>query len=120
MSAAETAMAQVSPDIPLDQEGPVFREPWEAQAFAIAVALHEKGLFSWSEWAQTLGSVIRHETQKPTGRGYYRLWMIALERITAEKQAISAAELHQRQHEWENAAARTPHGMAITLETKGN
>ena len=115
MSAAEKALAEASPEIPLDHDGPVFREPWEAQAFAIAVALHEKGLFSWSEWAKILGSVIAEDAKCSAGQDYYRLWLAALERIVAEKQVIGDEELHIRQHEWEEAAARTPHGMPIEL-----
>ena len=31
------------PGVPRDADGPVFREPWEAQAFAMTLALHERG-----------------------------------------------------------------------------
>ena len=115
MKRAERALVEASPHIPLGDEGPVFREPWEAQAFAMAVALHENGLFNWSEWAKTLGSVIAEDTKCSAGQEYYRLWLAALERIVAEKQVIGDEELHIRQHEWEEAAARTPHGMPIEL-----
>jgi nitrile hydratase accessory protein len=70
------------PAIPRDRNGPVFREPWEARAFGLAVALQERGLFSWSEWAETLGVVIA-ETPDPDGSRYYQCWLEALERITA-------------------------------------
>ena len=51
MSASAAALVETLPDLPRDADGPVFREPWEAQAFAMAVSLHERGLFTWPEWA---------------------------------------------------------------------
>src|SRR5271166_274059 len=78
------------PSIPRDQEGPVFREPWEAAAFAMALALHERGLFTWPEWAATLADEIRRaqaEGDPDTGDTYYRHWLAALERLAAEKAA---------------------------------
>ena len=76
------------PGIPCDAEGPVFREPWEAQAFAMALALHERGLFTWTEWAATLGDEIKRAQaagDPDTGETYYRHWLNALERLVAEK-----------------------------------
>ena len=73
----------------MDDE-PVFREPWEAQAFALAVALHQQGLFTWPEWAATLADEIKRAqaTGDPdTGETYYRHWLAALERLVAEKGA---------------------------------
>ena len=70
------------------REGPVFREPWEAQAFAMTLALHERGLFSWPEWAATLGDEIKRAQaagDPDTGETYYRHWLNALERIVAAK-----------------------------------
>jgi nitrile hydratase accessory protein len=72
------------PSIPRDRDGPVFREPWEARAFGLAVALQESGLFGWGEWAETLGAVIA-ETQDPDGSLYYHCWLEALERLAAQK-----------------------------------
>ena len=57
--AAARRASEALPDIPRDADGPVFREPWEAHAFAMALALHERGLFSWPEWAATLAVEIR-------------------------------------------------------------
>ena len=76
------------PGIPRDAEGPVFREPWEAQAFAMALALYERGLFTWPEWAATLGAEIKRAQaagDPDTGETYYRHWLNALERLVAEK-----------------------------------
>src|SRR5579859_4652478 len=86
--AMARAAAQAVPGIPCDAEGPVFREPWEAQAFALAVALHERGLFGWPEWAALLGEEIKAAQRAgdpDTGATYYRHWLAALERMVARK-----------------------------------
>ncbi|MCB1460571.1 MAG: nitrile hydratase accessory protein [Nitratireductor sp.] len=115
LKPAEQALINASPEMPLEHEGPVFREPWEAQAFAMAVALHERGVFSWGEWAEMLGEVIRQDALSPTGQGYYQLWLKALERIIADKRVVAEDEREIREREWHAAAARTPHGMPIML-----
>ncbi|MFZ1813551.1 MAG: nitrile hydratase accessory protein [Rhizobiaceae bacterium] len=99
----------------MDDDGPVFREPWEASAFAMTLALYDKGVFSWSEWAETLGAVIAEDGGKSKPGDYYRLWLMALERLAEQRIGISGDELHGRQHAWEEAAARTPHGQPIEL-----
>src|SRR5439155_23490236 len=84
------------PSIPRDAEGPVFREPWEAQAFAMALALHERRLFTWPEWAATLADEIKRAQaagDPDTGETYYRHWLNALERIDAEKGPTDAVPL---------------------------
>jgi len=86
--------AEAVPGLPRDEGGPVFREPWEAQAFALAVALNERGLFTWSEWAAALGEEIKRAQaagDPDLGNTYYRHWLVALERILAATLAISAA-----------------------------
>src|SRR6266852_2764297 len=86
-AAARRAAAAV-PSIPRDAEGPVFREPWEAQAFAMALTLHRRGLFTWGEWAATLAAEIKRAQaagDPDTGDTYYRHWLGALERLVAEK-----------------------------------
>jgi nitrile hydratase accessory protein len=106
------------PSIPQDAQGPVFREPWEAQAFAMTLALHERGEFTWSEWAEALSDAIAEEGNRgdaDTGENYYRHWMTALERIAARKGLVSAPRLRERRAEWEEAARRTPHGQPIDL-----
>jgi nitrile hydratase accessory protein len=102
----------------LPPRNPVFNAPWEAQAFAMAVALHERGLFTWKEWAATLAQVIaevRARGEADTGEDYYLHWLAALERLVAAKGVASAQVLAQRRHEWEEAAHRTPHGKPIEL-----
>ena len=106
------------PSIPQDAQGPVFREPWEAQAFAMTLALHKAGLFAWTEWAATLGEEIKkaQTTGDPdTGETYYHHWLAALERIVAEKGVTTRETLVQHYHAWEQAAFRTPHGTPIEL-----
>src|SRR5262247_1482491 len=102
--------ADAVPSIPRDAEGPVFREPWEAQAFAMALALHERGLFTWPEWAATLADEIKRAQaagDPDTGETYYRHWLNALERIVAEKGAATADTLALTRAAWDRAAERT-------------
>ena len=106
------------PGIPRDAQGPVFKAPWEAQAFAMAVALHERGAFSWKEWAATLAEVIaevKRRGEADDGSDYYRHWLTALERIVARKGIVTEALLHHRRDEWDHAARNTPHGQPIEL-----
>ena len=108
-----------APGIPRDTGGPVFREPWEAQAFAIAVALHERGLFDWGEWTAVLGDEIKRAQaggDPDTGETYYRHWLAALERIAAEKGIADPVTLARYREAWDHAADRTPHGMPIVLQ----
>src|SRR5690349_13123352 len=110
--------ADAVPSIPRDAEGPVFREPWEAQAFAMAVRLHERGLFTWPEWAATLAEEIKRaqaEGDPDTGETYYRHWLRALERLVATKGVASPEMLHRYRDAWDRAADRTPHGLPIVL-----
>jgi len=109
------------PSIPCDAEGPVFREPWEAQAFAMALVLHERGLFSWSEWAATLSAEIKRAQaagDPDTGETYYRHWLAALERLIAEKGITTSETLHRYRDAWDYAADRTPHGTPIELRSE--
>jgi len=109
---------RIIPSIPRDAEGPVFREPWEAHAFAMALTLHERGLFSWTEWAATLAEEIaRAQTQgdADTGDTYYRHWLATLERLVAEKDVASSAMLTRYRDAWDHAADRTSHGAPIEL-----
>ena len=116
---AEAAAALSS--IASGSDGVVFREPWEAEAFAIAVALNEHGLFSWTEWAATLADEIRAAQARgdpDTGETYYRHWLAALERLAIAKHATDSATLARYREAWNHAAARTPHGTPIELAPK--
>jgi nitrile hydratase accessory protein len=109
------------PDLPRDGAGPVFHEPWEAQAFAMALALHERGLFTWNEWAAALGREIKAAQaagDPDTGNTYYRHWLNALERLVAEKKVASGDALARYRDAWRHAAQRTPHGTPIALADK--
>ena len=115
--AARQAVRTV-PGIPRDTEGPVFREPWEAQAFALALALQERGLFTWGEWATALGEEIRRAQaagDPDTGDTYYRHWLAALERVAELKGLTDTAALARYRDAWDHAADRTPHGRPIEL-----
>ena len=112
------ALRDALPDLPRDDAGPVFKAPWEAQAFAMAVALNERGAFEWKEWAETLAGVIaevRARGETDSGEDYYRHWLTALERITTRKGLVSDAALARRRDEWDEAARNTPHGKPIEL-----
>ena len=107
------------PTIPRDTEGPVFREPWEAQAFAMTLALHARGLFTWPEWAAMLAEEIKRAQaagDPDTGETYYRHWLNALERIVAAKGVTSEQTLARTREAWDHAADRTPHGAPIELK----
>jgi nitrile hydratase accessory protein len=107
------------PDIPRDQDGPVFREPWEAQAFAMALALHARGLFAWTEWAQMLAKEIKRAQgsgDADTGQTYYRHWLATLEKLVAAKGVATSETLHRYREAWDRAADRTPHGSPIELK----
>jgi nitrile hydratase accessory protein len=115
--AARRALDAVS-SIPRDADGPVFHEPWEAQAFAMALMLHARGLFTWSEWATTLGEEIKRAQaagDPDTGDTYYRHWLAALERLVAAKGVAQPSTLTRYRDAWDRAADRTPHGQPIEL-----
>ncbi len=100
-------------------DAPPFAEPWQAHAFAMVVQLHERGLFSWPEWADTLAQTIataQAAGDPDRGDTYYAHWLAALEVIVARKGASSAAELTRTADAWDRAADRTPHGQPIELQ----
>ena len=111
--------AKAVPSIPRDANGPVFRAPWEAHAFAMALALHEKGLFAWPEWSTMLGEEIKKAQaagDPDTGETYYLHWLATLERMVAEKGATTSQSLKDHFQAWEHAMHRTPHGKPIELK----
>lgn len=101
-----------------DRDGPVFREPWEASAFALTVKLHETGLFAWSEWAETLSGKITEaqaDGDPDLGDTYYQHWLAALETLMLRKTDLTVEQLLSRKTAWERAAERAPHGEPILL-----
>ncbi|HRY27479.1 MAG TPA: nitrile hydratase accessory protein [Geminicoccaceae bacterium] len=104
--------------LPRDADGPVFAEPWQAQAFAMAVLLHEQGLFTWPEWAATLAAEIASAPaidDPVDGSAYYRHWLAALERLVVARGVASESNLAGLAAAWQTAAAATPHGRPIEL-----
>ena len=106
------------PRLPRDEEGPVFAEPWQAQAFALAVKLSEQGHFTWTEWAAALAD----EVKAAAGRGepddgsrYYEYWLAALERLVAAKGLVGRVAMRERKEAWADAYRHTPHGKPIEL-----
>ncbi len=107
------SLAEV-PALPRDDEGPVFKEPWEAQAFAMTVKLHQAGVFTWPEWVDALSAEIASagaDTDKP----YYALWLAALEKLVAGKGVASFAEMGTLKDAWRDAYLGTPHGQPVEL-----
>jgi nitrile hydratase accessory protein len=108
------------PGLPLgDDSAPVFAEPWQAQAFAMTLQLHQRGLFTWPEWAQALSqqiSAAQAAGDADLGDTYYHHWLSALETLVAAKGATQTAELQRYASAWDHAADRTPHGQPIHLQ----
>jgi len=105
----------------LRDDAPAFREPWQAHAFALAVKLHERGVFSWREWADALAAQIAAAAQRgepDRGDTYYQHWLAALEALVAAKGAASLPELQRTARAWDRAAGRTPHGRPIELQPR--
>ena len=113
-SELEAVLCKVAP-LPRDDSGPVFAAPWQAQAFAMALHLHARGLFSWTQWAEALGAEIRAAGATDDGSRYYEHWLAALEKIVAASGATDARALRERAEAWGRAAAATPHGKPIEL-----
>jgi nitrile hydratase accessory protein len=106
------------PRLPRDEGGPVFAEPWQAQAFALAVRLSEQGHFSWKEWAATLAEELKAAADRgepDDGSHYYEHWLAALERLVNLKGLTDPAELVKRKDDWANAYRHTPHGKPVEL-----
>src|SRR3954453_17532609 len=103
-TAAAAKAAAAVPSIPRDADGPVFREPWEAQAFALALALHARGVFTWGEWAASLADEIRRAQANgdpDTGETYYRHWLASLERLIAAKGLATRQTLNRYRDAWD-------------------
>lgn len=118
MTAAWAATNAI-PSLPKDADGPVFREPWEAEAFAMAVALEARGVFTWGEWADMLGAEIKRAQaagDADTGVTYYSHWLSTLERMVTAKGLATLDTLETYRDAWDHAADRTPHGVAIELK----
>lgn len=105
-----------SQGLPLSDDGdPVFAEPWQAQAFAMTVHLHEKALFTWAEWAQCLSREVHRPHRAADGSDYFDAWVAALCSLLSDKGVADAETLLTLQKSWQRAAQATPHGQPIEL-----
>lgn len=106
------------PPLPRDEGGPIFQEPWQAQAFALAVRLSEQGHFTWKEWASALAEELQAAARRgepDDGSRYYHHWLAALERLVAAKHLATGAALLERKEAWADAYRHTPHGKPVLL-----
>ena len=109
------------PALPRDADGPVFEAPWQAQAFAMTLSLHSRGIFTWREWADALARELARAAARgepDDGSHYYEHWLAALESLVAAKRIVSGDELERRVHAWDEAARATPHGKPIELQRR--
>jgi nitrile hydratase accessory protein len=109
------------PSIPRDEDGPVFREPWQAQAFALAVRLSADGHFTWKEWAATLADELKASADRgeaDDGSHYYDHWLSTLERLVVNKGLANAEALESCKDAWVDAYRHTPHGQPVTLRQR--
>jgi nitrile hydratase accessory protein len=105
-----------SPGLPKSSEGdPVFPEPWAAEAFAMTVHLHQKGLFDWREWAAALSSEVHKPGRAQDGSDYFDCWVAALSHLLVNKGLADATQILALQESWQRAAEATPHGKPIEL-----
>ena len=120
--ASETERLAALPRLPRDEGGPVFAEPWQAQAFALAVKLSEEGHFTWKEWAAALADELKAAASRgepDDGSRYYDYWLAALERLVMAKGLTDPEALVARKEAWADAYRHTPHGKPIELRRTG-
>ena len=118
MSPPDSERLSTLPRLPGDEDGPVFAEPWQAQAFALAVALSEQGRFTWKEWTATLAEELKAAADRgepDDGTHYYEHWVAALERLVKAKGLTDANALCARKNAWIDAYHHTPHGKPVEL-----
>jgi nitrile hydratase accessory protein len=109
------------PRLPRDEGGPIFAEPWQATAFALAVRLSTEGQFTWKEWAQVLAEELKADElrgEPDDGSRYYHCWLTALERLVIEKRLSDPASLLAQKQAWAEAYRHTPHGKPVELENE--
>jgi nitrile hydratase accessory protein len=117
-SAQQAERIAALPRLRREKDGPVFAEPWEAQAFALAVKLCEQGHFTWKEWAGALGDELRAVAERgepDDGSHYYHHWLAALERLVTNKGLTNRAAMDARKEAWAEAYRHTPHGKPVEL-----
>jgi nitrile hydratase accessory protein len=99
-----------------DPDAPAFAEPWQAQAFALAVALHQRGVFTWAEWAAELSCQVAVPDAAQDGSDYYQHWLAAIEALLSQKGVAAPQLVADLSASWQRAAHATPHGKPILLE----
>jgi nitrile hydratase accessory protein len=117
-SVADSGKLAILPHLPRDEGGPVFAEPWQATAFALAVQLSEQGHFTWKEWASVLAEELRADAARgepDDGSRYYHCWLAALERLVVAKRLSDVAALLRQKEAWAEAYRHTPHGEPVEL-----
>ena len=118
MSEPDADHLAALPRLPRDEGGPVFAEPWQAQAFALAVKLSEAGHFTWKEWAAALADELKAAEARgepDDGSDYYKHWVAALERLVTAKGLTDDSALRERKDAWADAYRHTPHGKPVEL-----
>jgi nitrile hydratase accessory protein len=118
--ASDAERLALLPRLPRDDGGPVFAEPWQAQAFAMAVRLSAQGHFTWSEWAAILADELKAAAERgepDDGSHYYEHWLAALERLVTARALLSPEEMLDRKEAWADAYRHTPHGKPVALES---
>jgi nitrile hydratase accessory protein len=119
--AVDAERLQALPPLPSDEDGPVFAEPWQAQAFALAVNLSDQGYFTWKEWASALADELKKASDRgepDDGTHYYEHWLAALERLAVAKGLTDPASLLDRKEAWTDAYRHTPHGKPVELRSR--
>jgi nitrile hydratase accessory protein len=114
---------QALPRLPADKDAPVFAEPWQATAFALAVRLSAEGHFTWKEWAVALSDELKHAAESGTpddGSRYYHFWLTALENLVVSKRLSDSATLLARKDAWTEAYRHTPHGIPVELRDESS
>jgi nitrile hydratase accessory protein len=118
LSPLNSSVLGILPRLPIDKGGPVFAEPWEAQAFSLAVKLSERGFFTWNEWAATLADALKsaaNHGEVDDGSRYYHHWLAALERLVIARGLAEQADLDVRKEAWIEAYKHTAHGHPVEL-----
>ncbi len=118
MNPSDAERLSALPKLPRDEGGPVFAEPWQAQAFAMAVKLSQQGHFTWKEWAAALADELKEAADRgepDDGSHYYEHWLTALERLVTAKGLTDRHALDERKEAWADAYRHTPHGQPVEL-----
>ena len=122
-SAPDPERLAALPRLPRDEGGPVFAEPWQAQAFGLAVKLSERGHFTWKEWATALAEELKFAADRgepDDGSRYYEHWLATLERLVTARGLSDAQTLLARKEAWAEAYRHTPHGKPVELSAAGD